>query len=102
MNYGNRNASTPYTTGELAQAYGAASACSMGIAMVSRTLVADKLKSFKGSRFLMLNAMLNFLAASMAGGLNCCMMRYKEARAGVDITNEKGDVVYGKSREAGK
>ena len=102
MNYGNRNASTPYTTAELAQSYVAASACSMGIAMVSRTMVADKLKSFKGSKFLMLNAVLNFTAASAAGGLNCVLMRYKETKAGVDITNKKGDVVYGKSREAGK
>ena len=102
MNYGNRNASTPYTTSELAQSYLAASACSMGIAMVSRTMVADKLKNLKGSRFLMLNAMLNFIAASMAGGLNCALMRWKETKAGVDITNKRGDVIYGKSREAGK
>ena len=50
----------------------------------------------------MLNAMLNFIAASMAGGLNCALMRWKETKAGVDITNKKGDVIYGKSREAGK
>ena len=102
MNYGNRNASTPYTKAELAQSYVTASACSMAIAIVSRTMVADKLKNFKGSRFLVLNAMLNFLATSSTGALNCVLMRWKETKIGVDITNQKGDIVYGKSREAGK
>lgn len=74
----------------------------MGIAIVSRTMVADKLKNFKGSRFLVLNAMLNFLATSSTGALNCMLMRWKETKIGVDITNQKGDIVYGKSREAGK
>ena len=74
----------------------------MAIALVSRTMFASKLKSFTGGKFLLLNAGLNYAAAGSAGCLNCLLMRYKETKAGIDITNQKGDVVYGKSREAGK
>lgn len=74
----------------------------MAIALVSRTMFASKLKAYSGGKFLLLNATLNYAAAGTAGLLNCALMRYKETKAGIDITNKKGDVTYGKSREAGK
>ena len=40
MNYGNRNASSPYTTSDMMKGYSAAVFISVGIALVSRTLVA--------------------------------------------------------------
>ena len=101
MNYGNRNASTPYTSADLAQGYLGACAASMGIAIVSRTMVANQLKSLSGARLLILNMALNYIAVASAGFLNCALMRYKETRDGIDITNKTGDVVYGKSRSAG-
>ena len=102
MNYGNRNASTPYTTSDLATGYIGACVSSIGIAMVSRTMFAGKLKAFTGAKFLLLNGLLNYAAAGSAGFLNCLLMRMKESKDGIDITNKTGDVVYGKSREAGK
>lgn len=40
MNYGNRNASSEYTTTDLARGYSAAVVTSVGIALVSRSLMA--------------------------------------------------------------
>ena len=74
----------------------------MGIAMVSRTMFAGKLKAFTGAQFLLLNGLLNYSAAGTAGFLNCLLMRMKESKDGIDITNKTGEVVYGKSKEAGK
>ena len=101
MNYGNRNASTPYTTTDLATGYAGACVSSVGIAMVSRTMFAGKLKAFTGAKFLLLNGLLNYSAAGSAGFINCFLMRLKETKDGIDITNKTGEEVYGKSRVAG-
>jgi hypothetical protein len=49
MNYGNRNASTPNTTSDLANGYIAACVVSIGIAMGSRVMFANYLKKLTGS-----------------------------------------------------
>jgi hypothetical protein len=48
MNYGNRNASTPYTNVELAKGYCGAVVASCGIALASRTYFARQLSTLKG------------------------------------------------------
>ena len=48
------------------------------------------------------NAFLNYLAAAIAGSSNLALMRYKELKEGIDVQNKKGNVTYGKSKEAGK
>ncbi len=69
--------------------------------MVSRTFFAKQLKNFTGGRLLMMNALLNYIAAGSAGFANCFLMRYKETKDGIDVTNSDGSVVYGKSTVAG-
>ena len=73
----------------------------MGISITSRTMLASTLKSMTGPKALVLNASLNYVAVAIAGFFNCSLMRYKETKSGIDITNENQDVVYGKSKAAG-
>jgi len=102
MNYGNRNASSEYTTQDMARGYSAAVVTSVGIALVSRTLMAKKLASLSGPRLLLMNAFLNWLAAAFSGFANCTLMRQKELFEGIKVYNKDGTVCYGKSKEAGK
>ena len=102
MNYGNRNASSPYTTSDLARGYAGAVAVSVSIAMTSRRMLASQLKQFKGAKLIILNALLNYLAGATAGASNLVLMRYKEIESGITVTNEKGDKEFGKSKAAGK
>jgi len=78
MNYGNRNASSTYTTGDLARGYGGAVAISMGIAMITRTYLGGMLSSMKGAKLILASAGLNWIAAATAGAGNLVLMRFKE------------------------
>ena len=102
MNYGNRNASSEYTTTDLARGYSAAVVTSVGIALISRTLMAKQLSSLRGPRLILTNAFLNWMAAAFAGFANCALMRQKELFEGISVYNKDGTVCYGKSLEAGK
>jgi len=75
INYGNRNASTTYTTNDLLRGYSAAVLASTGIAYFTRTLLQKSLSKLTGSRLLFASAGLNWIAAASAGGLNCALMR---------------------------
>ena len=102
MNYGNRNASSEYTTGDLARGYSAAVASSVGIALISRTLMSKQLATLKGPRLVLTNFFLNWVAAAVAGFANCALMRQKEVFEGIKVFNKEGDVCYGNSKVAGK
>ena len=97
MNYGNRNASSEYTTSDLARGYSAAVVTSVSIALISRTLMAKQLASLKGPRLILTNAFLNWMAAAFAGFANCALMRQKELFEGISVYNKDGTVCYGKS-----
>ena len=102
MNYGNRNASSEYSTTDLARGYSAAVVTSVGIALVSRTLMAKQLATFIGPKLILMNAFLNWVAAALAGFANCSLMRQKELFEGIKVFNQDGSICYGKSVEAGK
>lgn len=55
-----------------------------------------------GPKLVFANAGLNWIAAAIAGCFNCGFMRLKECRDGIEVTNEDGDKVYGKSVTAGR
>ena len=55
-----------------------------------------------GSKLIVANAFLNYIASAAAGASNLVLMRYKELEQGISIKNEKGDKEYGKSKAAGK
>ena len=102
MNYGNRNASSKYTTSDMARGYGAAVVTSCGIALISRVMMANYLASLKGTRLILTNTLLNWAAAAFAGFANCALMRQKEYFDGIMVYNKDGSECYGKSIAAGR
>jgi len=102
LNYGNRNASSKYTAGDLARGYGAAAAVSVSIALSTRIVLAPQLARLSGARLIIANAALSYLAASTAGASNLALMRSKELWEGIEVQDEEGTVTYGNSKKAGR
>jgi hypothetical protein len=102
MNYGNRNASSSYTISDLGRGYAGAVAVSVLIALYTRTIFAPTLKTLKGSKLIIANAFLNYIAGSLAGASNLVLMRFKETQDGIKIQNKEGDITYGQSKVAAK
>jgi hypothetical protein len=75
MNYGNRNASSPYTTADLGRGYAGAVGVSVSIALFSRTMLAPQLARLKGSKLVIANAFLSYFAGALAGSANLVLMR---------------------------
>jgi len=78
MNYGNRNASSDYTEMDLAKGYLGAVVSSAGVALTSRKLLASYLLHGNAPSFLIINGLLNYLAAAIPGPINLAIMRWKE------------------------
>lgn len=85
MNYGNRNASSTYTITDLGRGYAGAVFVSVGIALFSRIAFASQLKKLDGSKQIIANAFLNYLAGAFAGASNLILMRFKETQDGIKI-----------------
>ena len=102
MNYGNRNASAKQSTSDLAVGYTAACATSIAIAMGSRVVFGSTLARLSGPRAVFANSAIGYFSAAFAGVANLMLMRKKELEVGIDITDETGTEVYGKSIIAGK
>jgi hypothetical protein len=102
MNYGNRNASSSYTVHDLGRGYAGAVVTSCSIAILSRKLLAPVISKMKGSKLILMNALLNYLAGAFAGASNLALMRYKEIEEGITVWNKEGTIEYGKSKKAGR
>jgi hypothetical protein len=87
MNYGNRNASSTYTISDLGRGYAGAVLVSVSIALFTRIALAKQLAKLHGSKQIIANAALNYLAGAFAGASNLVLMRFKETQDGIKIQN---------------
>lgn len=83
MNYGNRNATSNYTIQDLGRGYIGAVAASVIIALYSRRLMAPTLRRLTGSKHILANSGLNYMAGAIAGATNLILMRSKELQDGI-------------------
>ncbi len=75
---------------------------SVSISLSSRILLANYLSKLKGSKMILANAFLGYLAAAIPGTSNLVIMRFKEMQEGIKVQNKEGDVTYGVSKVAAK
>ena len=75
LNYQNRNASSLYSTEDIAKSYAIATTSAIGISLGVRKAVDPIAKKSSGGRLVMLNAVSSFLACAAAGYLNAYFMR---------------------------
>lgn len=101
FNYGNRNATSSYTTNDILKSYGIACASSIVVALGIRKALSGYTKNMHGSKLILMNAISSFFACSTAGFLNAFFMRKTELEKGIDALDENGKS-YGKSKACAK
>ena len=101
LNYGNRNASSNYTTNDIMKSYGYACASSISVALGIRKMLSGKTKHMKGAKLIVFNSISAFFACSTAGFLNAYFMRQTELEKGISIVDPSNpEVDLGKSKAA--
>jgi sideroflexin-5 len=91
MNYGNRNASSQQTAGDILFGYSAAVTSSITISLGLRKLSSGITKNMKGGTMVLANSIINYIAVASAGFLNSYCMRMGEMSRGIKIQDEEGN-----------
>jgi Sideroflexins len=99
MNYGNRNATSLYTTEDILKSYAVAVGSSILVALSIRKALSGWTNNLTGSKLIVANSVSSFFACSTAGYLNAHFMRKTELERGIDIVDDEGHH-RGKSKAA--
>ena len=75
LNYGNRNASSSYTTSDIMKSYSYACVASISVALGIRKMLEKRTKGLTGAKLIIFNSISTFFACSTAGFLNAYCMR---------------------------
>ena len=78
MNYGNANASSPYTTEDISKGAAAAVGSSVAVALTIRQINLKRSAAASGARLIMLNAITSTIACAAGGFANNWFMRSAE------------------------
>lgn len=89
LNYGNRNASSPYTTNDLAFGYFAAVGSSVSVALTLRKAFSGLTRGMTGAKLIVLNSFVASLASGSANFLNTFCMRKVEMNNGIEIFSDE-------------
>lgn len=99
MNYGNRNATSLYTTEDILKSYAVAVGSSIIVALAIRKALSGYTKNLQGSKLIIANSVSSFFACATAGYLNAHFMRQTELEKGIDLMDKDGNHL-GKSKIA--
>jgi len=91
MNYGNRNASSLQTTGDLVFGYSAAVAASIGMGLGLKKICFSATKNMKGGSLILANCLISYVAVATAGFLNSLCMRMGELNRGIKVYDENNE-----------
>ena len=101
LNYGNRNATSLYTTQDVAKSYAVACSASIVVALGIRKALEKQTRHMRGAKLVIFNSFSAFWACSSAGFINALLMRQTELQKGVDVYDPKNpNVIIGKSKVA--
>ena len=98
LNYENRNASSQYTTQDIAKSYCIATTAAITSALAIRKAFDPLAKKVSGGKLVLLNSISAFTACALSGFLNAYIMRQTEIKTGIDICNVETNESYGKSK----
>lgn len=89
LNYGNRNASSKYTTKDLAYGYSAAVGSSVTVALLLRKLFSNVSRGVTGSKLILINSVVSSIAGGTASFLNTFCMRRIEMENGIEVYGDE-------------
>ena len=98
MNYGNANASSPYTLNDLGRSYLGAVISSTTVALAIRQLNAKRSAAATGAKLIMLNAITSTTACACGGFANNWFMRSVEMEKGIELCDPDTNEPIGKSK----
>ena len=90
MNYGNRNATSLYTTEDILKSYAVAVGSSIVVALTIRKALSRWTRNLTGSKMIVANSISSFFACATAGYMNAHFMRKTELDKGIDILDDEG------------
>jgi len=102
LNYGNANATSPYTKQDLAKSYCMAVSVSMAVALTVRQVNLKRTLAATGSSLIMLNAATATTAAACGGFANNYFMRQSELERGIELCDPETGKPIGKSKLTAK
>ena len=102
MNYGNRNASSPYTTKDMLLGYTAAVSSSVGLSLGLQKACKNMTKNLKGGNLVLANCAISYIAVASAGFLNSYCMRMGEMERGIKVFDEASGEEMGISKNAAR
>lgn len=85
LNYGQRNATSTYTTTDCLIGYGAALASAITASMSLRLLTNPLIKTASGGKKAIINAIVGYVGCGCAGFANLYFMRQKELTSGISV-----------------
>ena len=90
LNYGNRNASSPYSNYDLLKGYGGSVITSCGLALALSRMFKPLTSKLTGPKKMFIATFFNWLAVCSASSANILLMRNKEISQGVSVTDKDG------------
>jgi hypothetical protein len=102
LNYGNRNASSEQTSGDLLKAYSVAVTSAISIALGLRKVADYMLKGRTGTLAMFSVNFINYTAVTCSSCANTGVMRMKELETGVLLKDDETGAEYGMSQVAAK
>ena len=91
MNYGNRNASSQQTAGDILFGYSAAVTSSITLSLGLRKLSNGFTKNLTGGSAVLASSIIHYVAVASAGFLNSYCMRMGEMQRGIKIQDQYGE-----------
>ena len=102
MNFGNANASSPYTTEDITKGAMAAVGSSVAVALTIRQINLKRSAAATGAKLIMLNAITSTTACAAGGFANNWFMRSAEMQRGIQLSDPDTGNPIGKSQIAAK
>lgn len=99
LNYGNRNASSTYTTTDIMKSYASAVTLAIGTSLGIRQLLSPLTKGKTGAGVVFVSTLSTYVACALAGFANCYLMRQTELNKGINVINPETNQPLGLSKK---
>lgn len=99
MNYGNRNASSKYTTADIAKSYASAVSIAVVLSLGIRQAVKGRVAGVTGAKMVFFNTVSTYIACASAGFSNAYLMRQTEINSGINVINPETNEPVGLSKK---
>ena len=99
LNYGNRNASSNYTTEDILKSYFSAATIAIILSLGIRKAVASRVAGSTGAKMVLFNTISTYAACGCGGFVNAYLMRQTEIKTGINVIHPETNEPVGVSKK---